>query len=124
MKRDLRMAEEEEKWREKANNRDQWKEITKVALQRSDEYTSLTPTQGKPEEEQDPHTYLFCLFSAEADALDDPQGDLVRQSLHDVNGFRDEGLGRVACHVLDTHASLGAGQDDGTLGSGEREAVV
>ena len=36
MKRDLRKAEEEEKWREKANNRDQWKLITKVAVQRSD----------------------------------------------------------------------------------------
>ena len=52
VKRDLRKAEEEEKWREKANNRDQWKRITKVAVHRSDEYTSLTPTQGKPEEEQ------------------------------------------------------------------------
>ena len=31
VKRDLRKAEEEEKWREKANNRDQWKRITKVA---------------------------------------------------------------------------------------------
>ena len=30
MKRDLRKADEEEKWREKVNNRDQWKEITKV----------------------------------------------------------------------------------------------
>ena len=29
MKRDLREAEEEEKLREKANNRDQWKQITK-----------------------------------------------------------------------------------------------
>ena len=29
MKRDLRKAEEEEKWREKANNRDQWKHIKK-----------------------------------------------------------------------------------------------
>ena len=37
VKRDLRKAEEEEKWREKANNRDQWKQITKVAIQRSDE---------------------------------------------------------------------------------------
>ena len=52
MKRDLRKAEEEEKWREKANNRDQWKRITKVAVHRSDKYTSLTPTQGKPEEEK------------------------------------------------------------------------
>ena len=32
VKRDLRKAEEEEKWRENANNRDQWKRITKVAL--------------------------------------------------------------------------------------------
>ena len=30
VKRDLRKAEEEEKWREKANNRDQWKQIIKV----------------------------------------------------------------------------------------------
>ncbi len=38
VKRDLRMTEEEDKWREKANNRDQWKEIiTKVAVQRIDE---------------------------------------------------------------------------------------
>ena len=37
VKRDLRKAEGEEKWREKANNRDQWKEITKVAVQRSDQ---------------------------------------------------------------------------------------
>ena len=36
VKRDLRKAEEEEKWREKANNRDQWKQITKVAVQWSD----------------------------------------------------------------------------------------
>ena len=36
VKRDLRKAEEEEKWREKANNRHQWKQITKVAVQRSD----------------------------------------------------------------------------------------
>ena len=42
MKRDLRKAEEEEKLRENANNRDQWKQITKVAVQ----------PQGKPEEEQ------------------------------------------------------------------------
>ena len=37
MKRDLRNAEEEETWREKANNRDQWKQITKVAVLRSDQ---------------------------------------------------------------------------------------
>ena len=35
--RDLRKAEEEEKWREKANNRDQWKQITKVAVLRNDQ---------------------------------------------------------------------------------------
>ena len=35
-KRDLRKAEEEEKRREKANNRDQWKQITKGAVHRSD----------------------------------------------------------------------------------------
>ena len=37
-KRGLRKAEEEEKWREKANNRDQCKNVTKVAVQRSDNY--------------------------------------------------------------------------------------
>ena len=37
VKRDLRKAEEEEKWREKANNRDPWKQITKVAVIRSDQ---------------------------------------------------------------------------------------
>ena len=36
LKRDLRKAEEEETWREKADNRDQWKQITKVAVQQSD----------------------------------------------------------------------------------------
>ena len=36
VKRDLSKAEEEEKWREKANNREHWKLITKVAVQRSD----------------------------------------------------------------------------------------
>ena len=37
VKRDLRKAEEEQKWRENVNNRDQWKEITKVAVHRSDQ---------------------------------------------------------------------------------------
>ena len=37
MKKDLRKAEEEEKLREKAHNRDQWKQITKVAVLRSDQ---------------------------------------------------------------------------------------
>ena len=37
VKRDLRKAEEEEKWREKANNRDQWNQITKVTVLRSDQ---------------------------------------------------------------------------------------
>ncbi len=46
VKRNLRKAEEEEKWREKANNRDQWKQITKVAVPWSDQKTSLIPTQG------------------------------------------------------------------------------
>ena len=36
VKRDLRKAEEE-KWREKANNRHQWKRITKLAVLRSDQ---------------------------------------------------------------------------------------
>ena len=37
VKRDLRKAEDEEKWREKANIRDQWKQITKVAVLHSDQ---------------------------------------------------------------------------------------
>ena len=37
VKRDPRKAEKEEKWRENANNRDQWKRITKVAVHRSDQ---------------------------------------------------------------------------------------
>ena len=37
VKRDLRKEEEEDKWREKANNRDQWKQITKVSVLRSDQ---------------------------------------------------------------------------------------
>ena len=32
VKRDLRKAEEDGKWREKANIRDQWKEMTKTAV--------------------------------------------------------------------------------------------
>ena len=36
VKRYLRKAEEEEKGRENANNRDPWKQITKVAVQQSD----------------------------------------------------------------------------------------
>ena len=50
--RDMRKAEAEVEWREKANNRDQWKRITKVAVRRSDQYISLIPTQGKPKEVQ------------------------------------------------------------------------
>ena len=37
MKRDLRKTEKEEKWKEKANSRDQWKEITKAAVHPSDQ---------------------------------------------------------------------------------------
>ena len=37
VKRDLRKAKEEEKWKENANNRDRWKLITKVAVLRSDQ---------------------------------------------------------------------------------------
>ena len=38
VKRDLRKAEDEERWREKDNNRDQWKQITtKVAVLRGDQ---------------------------------------------------------------------------------------
>ena len=66
MKRDLREVEEE-KWIEKANNRDQSKEITKVAIQRSDNQTSLTPTKG--EEEQDVHTLDEALELLSADQL-------------------------------------------------------
>ena len=36
VKRDLRKAEDE-KWRENTNNMDQWKQITKVAIHRSDQ---------------------------------------------------------------------------------------
>ena len=36
-KRDLRKAEEEENGREKANSRDQWKQITEVSVHRSDQ---------------------------------------------------------------------------------------
>ena len=39
-KRDLGKAEEEEKWREKANNRDQWNQITKAAEEKQ-QITSL-----------------------------------------------------------------------------------
>ena len=58
MKRDSRKAEEEEKWREKANNRDQWKQITKVAVLRSDQYTSPPLYTREPEEEQ--HSLTYC----------------------------------------------------------------
>ena len=34
VKRDLRKAEEKDKWSEMANNRDQWKQITQVAVLR------------------------------------------------------------------------------------------
>ena len=37
VKRDLRKAEEEENGKENANYRDQWKQITKVAVLRSDQ---------------------------------------------------------------------------------------
>ena len=37
VKRGVRKAEEKEKWREKANNRDQRNQITKVAVLRSDQ---------------------------------------------------------------------------------------
>ena len=48
MKRDLRKAEEEEKWREKANNREQWKQnnessqrMTSIALQKGNETKNI-----------------------------------------------------------------------------------
>ena len=53
VKRDLRKAEEEEKWRENGNNMDQCKQLTKVAVHRSDHWSASTPTKGKPEEEQE-----------------------------------------------------------------------
>ena len=37
VKSDLRKAGEEDKWKENANNRDQWKQITNVASLRSDQ---------------------------------------------------------------------------------------
>ena len=37
LKKELHKSEEEEKWREKANNWDQSKKITKFAVQRSDQ---------------------------------------------------------------------------------------
>ena len=58
VERDLRKAQEEEKWREKANNRNQWKQITKVTYfavtgrSASPLHKGIEP-QGKPEEEQD-----------------------------------------------------------------------
>ena len=48
VKRDLRKAEEEEKLREKANNRDRRKQIAKVAVLRSDQPHPYTrETRGK-----------------------------------------------------------------------------
>ena len=44
VKRDLRKAEEEEKRREKVNNRDQWKRITKVARGRTSYNCSRLPS--------------------------------------------------------------------------------
>ena len=38
MKRVVRNAEVEEKWRKKANNREQWKNIERVTYDRSDTY--------------------------------------------------------------------------------------
>ena len=55
VKRDLRKAEEEEKWRENANNRDQWKQITKVAVDGSTSEWPVDqphPYTREPEEEQ------------------------------------------------------------------------
>ena len=42
MRRDLKKAEVEEKWRENANNREQWENITKVA------YSGVTNGQPGP----------------------------------------------------------------------------
>ena len=48
MKRDLRKAEEDEKLKDKANNRYQWKKLQKQP------YNGVTtiPVKGKPEEDQ------------------------------------------------------------------------
>ena len=62
MEKDLRKAEEEDNWRDKANDVYQWKQITKVAEHWTDQYTSLTPTQGKPEEEPVPRMCYPCLY--------------------------------------------------------------
>ena len=51
LKRDLRKAEEEEKWSEKANNREQWKNYNKSRRTAMCQLTSLTPTKWKREEE-------------------------------------------------------------------------
>ena len=50
----LRKAEEEERWREQANDTEQWKQITKVAVQQSDNRpASPSATKWKLEGEQD-----------------------------------------------------------------------
>ena len=43
-------------------NRDRWKQITKVTVLRSDQKISLTPTQGKQEEEQTRSLTRGCDF--------------------------------------------------------------
>ena len=57
MQCDLRKAEDEDKWRENANNREQWNIISRVSTQRS-----LTRTEGKKEEEQYHLSMTFMLF--------------------------------------------------------------
>ena len=64
LKRDPRKAEEEERLREKANDKDQWKQITKVAIQQSDNETNLTPAKGKPQEEQKNALYYSNKYCA------------------------------------------------------------
>ena len=51
MRRDLRKAEEEEKWREKANNREQWGKTNESSRTAEWLLTSVTPTK----EEQHKH---------------------------------------------------------------------
>ena len=65
VKRDLRKAEEDDKWREKADTTDQWKQITKVAVRRSDQWIRLTPTQRRSQD--------FGLGGHPADATHDLQ---------------------------------------------------
>ena len=52
MKRDMRKAEDEEKWMEKANDREHWKKQRKYPCSKVTN-NQPNPTQGKQEEEQE-----------------------------------------------------------------------